>query len=748
MSEETMNGMKTKHPAAPTDRRSPPALSVSSPTVTDTVIKTAIHSFGSGSAGGRDGLRPQHLKEMIEGRGGSLCHTLADFSNLVLTGDIPRLVRPAFFGATLLPFTKKGGGLRPIAVGLTLRRLVAKAAAAVATPACSRLLAPFQLGVGARGGAEALVHATRRYLDGKSEERAFVKLDFTNAFNTIRRDRVLEAVATSCPDLLPFVSSAYGSPSTLWLGDKVLSSEEGVQQGDPLGPLLFCLSIQPLLLNSGCEFVTGYLDDLGFGDTVQRLAERIPALETEARTFGLSLNHTKCEILGLSNLHLSEWRDANLNFTVVDPKDAVLLGSPLSSEGVEGALQAQVSLLKAVEPRLRRLAAHEGFFLLKSCFAVPRLLFLLRSAPVFASVAQAELSDFIRDLLSTILNIQIENDAWHQASLPVRWGGLGIRDVCSLAPSAFLGSSISTTPLVQAILPPILFSHLDPRHVEAISAWQRSGGTSQPQGEDSGRQRSWDDEVCRAKYEHLLLRADQLTRARLLAVASPDSGVWLHTLPCRNLGLCLSDRELRIAAGLRIGAPLVRPHACVCRKPVDCYGLHGLSCSRSAGRMRRHAQANDVIIRALRAADVQAELEPLNLFRDDGKRPDGVSLDPWYGGKLLAWDFTCHDTLAPSHVSQSASAAGSAASNAEQNKRAKYSEMENSGFLFVPLAIETLGTWGPSAVDFCRDLGSRLASHSGDPRSLLFLKQRLGLAVQRGNAASVSGTYPFGDLTQ
>jgi len=44
--------------------------------------------------------------------------------------------------------------------------------------------------------------------------------------------------------------------------------------------------------------------------------------------------------------------------------------------------------------------------------------------------------------------------------------------------------------------------------------------------------------------------------ARLLAVSSPDAGVWVHTLPIRNLGLCLSDREIRVSAGLRLGSQL------------------------------------------------------------------------------------------------------------------------------------------------------------------------------------------------
>ena len=677
-----------------------------------------------------------------------MADSLAEFANLVLAGRVPLLVRPSFFGATLLPFRKKDGGLRPIAVGLTLRRLISKlAASAVVTP-CVQLLVPHQLGVGARGGAEALVHATRHYLYSKAEDKAFIKLDFKNAFNSVSRDRVLEAVSSSCPGLLAYVLAAYGAPSFLWMGDTTLHSEEGVQQGDPLGPLLFCLAVQPLLDKCKCEYKTGYLDDLGMGDSVPRLLEEIHSLESDALLLGLTLNHSKCEVVGLSQSGLSLWQASGLKFGVVTGEAASFLGSPLGSKGLDEALLSKHLALKEASSRLGRLGAHEAFYLLKASFGVPRLLYLLRSAPAYSSTELTKLNESILGLLSSTLNLQLNEEAWRQASLPVRWGGLGVRDVTDLAASAFLSSRHAVAPLIGSILPPVASSMASPLEHEALSSWTQAGGMTPPSAEEARRQKAWDDPVCCATFNSLLSRADRSSKARLLAAVSPDSGAWANTLPIRNLGLCLSDREIRVAAGLRIGAPIVREHVCVCRGTVDVLGHHGLSCRRSAGRQRRHALANDVLVRSIRAADVHAELEP-HLFRDDGKRPDGTTVEPWRMGKFLAWDFTCPDSLAPSHVAQSASFAGSAAASAEQSKRAKYAELTASNaYIFAPVAVETLGTWGESAADLCRDIGSRLAALSGDPRSHQFLVQRLALAVQRGNAASVAGTQPHQDVFQ
>ena len=135
--------------------------------------------------------------------------------------------------------------------GGSLRRLVAKCANMLTFNFAQRKLAvyvfPIQLGVAVLGGCEAAVHASRRFLEGMAVDKILVKLDFSNAFNTIRRDAVLNAVAVRLPELYRFCSSAYRGQSTLAFGDKLIRSQEGVQQGDPLGPLLFCLTILPIL---------------------------------------------------------------------------------------------------------------------------------------------------------------------------------------------------------------------------------------------------------------------------------------------------------------------------------------------------------------------------------------------------------------------------------------------------------------------------------------------------------------------
>ena len=244
-----------------------------------------------------------------------------------------------------------------------------------------------------------------------------------------------------------------------------------------------------------------------------------------------------------------------------------------------------------------------------------------------------------------------------------------------------------------------------------------------------------------ALAESLLENApDPRARARLLASATKESGAWLNVLPISSLGLRMDNDTIRVAAGLRLGAPLCMPHSCHhCGEEVDCLAMHGLSCRWSEGRHHRHAAVNDIIHRTLAAAKVPSRLEPSGLYRTDGKRPDGITVVPWKSGKLLVWDVTCPDTFAPSYSSIATREAAAVAAMAKERKAVKYVSL-SSTYTFTPVVIETSGVFGPRTATFLKDLGHRLAQVTGDKKSTTYLLQRLSVAVQRGNVASVLGT--------
>jgi len=158
---------------------------------------------------------------------------------------------------------------------MTLRRLVSKVANPLAMLSSIGALVPTQLGVGTKGGCEAITHAARTYLETCTPSKALLKLDFSNAFNTIRRNSMFESVAKLAPRILPYVLTAYSDSAILQFRKFVVSSHKGMSQGDPLGPLMFSLTMTQVLDSSSCEFAAGYLDNVTLGDSVDILIEEV-----------------------------------------------------------------------------------------------------------------------------------------------------------------------------------------------------------------------------------------------------------------------------------------------------------------------------------------------------------------------------------------------------------------------------------------------------------------------------------------
>ena len=69
-----------------------------------------------------------------------------------------------------------------------------------------------------------------------------------------------------------FCHLSYSQPLVLGYMGRIIMSQEGSQQGDPLGPAMFCSTIQPLLLSLASELKEGYMDDLNLGGPEAQVA--------------------------------------------------------------------------------------------------------------------------------------------------------------------------------------------------------------------------------------------------------------------------------------------------------------------------------------------------------------------------------------------------------------------------------------------------------------------------------------------
>ena len=61
---------------------------------------------------------------------------------------------------------------------------------------------------------------------------------------------------------------------------------------------------------------------------------------------------------------------------------------------------------------------------------------------------------------------------------------------------------------------------------------------------------------------------------------------------------------------------------------------------------------------------------------------------------------------------------------------------------FVPIGIETYGSWGTEGLKLIKTIGQKLKEATGERQSTFFLTQNISMAIQRGNASCVLGTVP------
>ena len=339
----------------------------------------------------------------------------------MVSGRAPAEVAVFLAGGNLTALNKPAPeDIRPFAVGESIRRLTGKCLCVALKEKAASFFKPSQFSVACPNGAEKVIHGLRACIDKHwfDDDFGVLKIDMKNAFNLVSRQALLSECAKHFPELFPWVSWCYGQHPLLWHSLGCLTSESGVQQGDPLGPLLFSLVLNILVkaISTTCSNLLNhawYMDDKVLAGPRATLCRAITLLQSEGPALGIHINMSKCEVFSSHSLDLFP-----PGMITSDKPNLVILGAPIGnkefcssfvSKGLKNVvgLWSQLEEVGLIDPQV-------ALILLRLCGAFCKLVHLTRATPT--SLIKDALAVFdagVRRTFCLCTGVDASNDAWH-----------------------------------------------------------------------------------------------------------------------------------------------------------------------------------------------------------------------------------------------------------------------------------------------------------------------------------------------
>lgn len=376
-----------------------------------------------------------------------------------------------------------------------------------------------------------------------------------------------------------------------------------------------------------------------------------------------------------------------------------------------------------------------------------------------AGDAPQKLSDALRTAVEDLVGCGFSDTAWQQATLPLRHGGLGIRDPIQTQPAARMAALVGLelngrervgVPEVALSRPSqdlvatidALRAQLGP-NFEPLAGWYANPTQLASASFDHASQRWWAEQVAQEQRSRLCQLGTARDMARLQSQEGPISTGWMSVLPCRAVRTDIGDVDYRVLLRWWLGLPLLPlgqtlPGCPACGEPVDPFGDHFVCCDKN-GSTRRHNALRDALFDALVQASIPAAKEVTSGNR---RRPADILLLAWERGRDVAVDLTVTHPLGLSGHPIIVQNAAQHCRRAEATKVAAEGDLcRQAGWGFTPAAFTPWGGCGPTARAFLHEVGRRAtAALEGWPkqRRLRELREGLSLTLAREVARQLS----------
>ena len=210
----------------------------------------------------------------------------------------------------------------------------------------------------------------------------------------------------------------------------ILSSQQGVHQGDPLGPFIFALVLQKLVSaigneNNGLELgpQCWYIDDGVLAGRSRSVLRALTIIQQLGPSLGLKINLKKCQLFGAGDLS---------QFPSCIPSSHIpnfeLLGSPIGddvfcSQFITMKISAASALLSHIQ-EVGSTDSHVAFVLLRFCAGFSKLSYITRTTPpTMASEALKQFDNLVQHCFSECFGIDTTTESRLQAQLSPSRGG-------------------------------------------------------------------------------------------------------------------------------------------------------------------------------------------------------------------------------------------------------------------------------------------------------------------------------------
>ena len=150
------------------------------------------------------------------------------------------------YNACRLIAVDKCPGVRPIDIGEVLRRIIGGSIVKYVKRDLQLLGGNVHICLGQKSGIEYAIDALRqRFLEDRTE--GILLIDARNAFNSSNRDLALKNIRKLCPSFYTAIRNSYKTPSDLFIDKRVIKSQEGTTQGDPIAMAIYGVATLPLI---------------------------------------------------------------------------------------------------------------------------------------------------------------------------------------------------------------------------------------------------------------------------------------------------------------------------------------------------------------------------------------------------------------------------------------------------------------------------------------------------------------------